>query len=218
MRTTSKLLALALVATMQSAMAGVVFLDFEDVQISEPLTDRYAAQHVSVSGAAWTATSEACLYGGVPGEVSFKRPGSCGALWLAEDPTQPTANPLRSLTMTLSDGFDALSFVYSGSRSDINLSVHAFDASGAEVGLGLGGLTGSGCSSFLFCNWSNTVSLNLQGGTARTVVFTGLDQTILIDDLSFNTPTTGRLPEPTSAALALGAIGALGWSRRRAAR
>lgn len=62
------------------------------------------------------------------------------------------------------------------------------------------------------------MSLSFQG-VARSVVFSALDQSVLLDDLSFTTPSaTGRLPEPTSVALALGALGALGWSRRRAAR
>jgi hypothetical protein len=215
MRTTSKLLALALTAGMQSAMAGVVFLDFEDVHAIEPLTNRYAAQHVTVTGAAWTAPSRACGSG-----VSFSRPNSCGALLLAEDPAQdPSVDP-RSFTMSLSDGFEALSFVYSGNTSAIDLAVHVFDASGKELGLGLSGLTGSECGNgFNFCNWSDPITLSFTG-VARTVTFSGADQTILIDDVKFTTPSTGpgRLPEPTSVALALGALGGLGWTRRRSAR
>lgn len=221
MRMTSKFLAVALTATMQSAMAGVVLLDFEDVTTTEALTTRYAAtQHVTVTGAAWTATSRACQYGNAPGEVSFIRPNSCGALWLAQDPTQAPANGARSFTMDLADGFQALSFVYSGDTTAIDLAVHVYDASGKELGAGLSGLTGSGCgSNFDFCNWSNTVTLAFSG-VARTVTFSGADQNVLIDDVSFTTPSTGpgRLPEPTSIALALGALGGLGWSRRRAAR
>lgn len=215
MRATSKLLALALTATMQSAMAGAVFLDFEDVQTTEPLTTRYASKGVTVSGAAWTATSEAC-----GGGVSFVRTGSCGALWLAQDPADQASTDARSFTLTSADGFvEALSFVYSGSTTAINLAVHAYDVAGKEVGLGLTGLTGESCGTFIFCNWSSLpVSLSFQG-VARTIVFSAIDQTVLLDDLSFKTADpTGQLPEPTSIALALGALGGLGWSRRRAAR
>jgi hypothetical protein len=214
MRATSKLLALALTATMQSAMAGAVFLDFEDVQTTELLTTRYGSKGVTASGAAWTAASEAC-----GGDVSFIRTGSCGALWLAEDPTNTAATSGKSLTLSVADGFvDALSFIYSGSILGTNLAVHVYDAAGKELGQGLSGLTGAGCGTFIFCNWSQTVSLSFQG-VARTVVFSATDQTVLLDDINFQTADpNGRLPEPTSIALALGALGGLGWARRRAAR
>lgn len=219
MRTTSKLLALALTATMQSAMAGTVFLDFEDVTTTALLNGSYKG--VNVSGAAWSATSEVCSYGpnGDPGDVSFTRPGSCGALWLAQDPTKPSTNSAKSLTVSIADGFvDSLSFVYSGSISFPNLSVHVFDELGNELGLGLNGLQAAGCSGFAFCNWSQTITLSF-GGVAHSVVFTAVDQTVLLDDLRFTTPTsTGQLPEPTSIALALGALGGLGWVRRRTSR
>lgn len=221
MRTTSKLLALALTATMQSAMADPVFLDFEQITTTLPYTTATTVQngaHVTISGAAWGAASAAC-YGSF--EASFIRGGSCGALWLAED-GQPT---VKSLTVTLDEGFvDALSFIYSSNTNGDTLSVHVFDAFGKELSdsqgnKGLDGLTGSSanCGSYSFCNWSPTINLSFNG-QARSVVFSAKDQTFLLDDLSFKTPTTGRLPEPTSAVLALGALGALGWSRRRAAR
>lgn len=214
MRTTSKLLALALTAAMQPAMAGAVFLNFEDVTTTELLNKTYNG--VAVSGAAWTATSEACNYGGVPGSVSFVRTSSCGALWLAEDPTSSSPNAPRSLTLTLTEGFiNALSFVYSASTDTPNLKVHVYDAAGRELGLGLDGLAGSACSTYVFCNWSQTMSYSFQG-TARYVTFTALDQSVLLDDVRFTTP--GRLPEPASLALAIGALGALGWARKRSGR
>lgn len=219
MRTTSKLLALALTATMQSAMAGTVFLDFEDVATTAALNGSYNG--VNVSGAAWSATSEACNYGpnNESGDVSFIRTGSCGALWIAQDPTKINTNSPKSLTVSIASGFvDKLSFVYSGSVSFPNLSVHVFDELGNELSLGLSGLQAAGCSGFVFCNWSEPVTMAFEG-VARSVVFTSLDQTVLLDDLRFTTPTaTGQLPEPTSIALALGALGGLGWVRRRTPR
>ena len=221
MRAMSKLLAIALTATVQSVMAGTVKLNFEDLLKTEPLTTRYAAQGVTISDSAWAATSEACTYpNGQTGDVSFSRSGSCGALWLVEDPTKTSTNTAKSLTISLADGFiDAMSFVYSGSVAFPNLQVHAFDAAGRELGLGLNGLTAAACSGFIFCNWSGTVSLSFTG-VARSVTFTAVDGTVLLDDLSFTTPATtpGNLPEPASIALALGALGGLAWSRRRTAR
>ena len=114
-----------------------------------------------------------------------------------------------------------LSFVYSASLSAPGLQVHVFDSlngTGKELGLGLGDLEGVACSSRTFCNWSPTINLRFEG-VARSVSFTAGDQTVLLDDLRFTTPAaTGRLPEPTSIALALSALGALGWARKRAAR
>lgn len=219
MRAMSKLLALALTATMQSAMAGTVLLDFEDVQAMEQLTNRYASKGVVASGAAWASTSEACSYGpnGDAGAISFVRNGSCGALYLAEDWTASPATSGKSLTLELAKGFEALSFVYSGNTLGINLSVHVYDAAGKELGLGLTGLTGADCTSYVFCNWSGVVTLPFQG-LARTVVFSANDQTVLLDDITFQTAEPGRLPEPTSVALALGALAGLGWTRRRNAR
>lgn len=222
MRATSKLLALAFTAALQPAMAGTVFLNFEDVQTVAPLISQYSASKgVTAAGAAWTATSEACGYGpnNDPGDVSFIRAGSCGALFLAQDPTKPASTAARSLTLTLADGFiDMLSFVYSANTGTPGLKVHVFDAAGRELGLGLDGLTGASCNTFVFCNWSQTVNLSFQG-VARTVVFTATDQSVLLDDLRFTTPSaTGQLPEPTSIALVVGALAGLGWARKRAAR
>ncbi|MBV8035043.1 PEP-CTERM sorting domain-containing protein [Roseateles sp.] len=220
MRTMSKLLALALTATLQSAMAGTVFLDFEDLTTTAPLAGSYHG--VNISGAAWGATSEACTYGPShdPGDISFIRTGSCGALLLAQDPTRPSTNNPKSLTLSIAGGFiDSLSFVYSGRVTIPNLAVHVFDDLGKELGLGLTGLTAAGCSGFAFCNWSETVTLNFTG-VAHSVVFSADDQAILLDDLRFTTPAVnpGQLPEPGSVALAMSALGALGWARRRTRR
>lgn len=214
MRTTSKFLALALMATMQSAMAGAVFLNFEDLASTAQLPASYNG--VNVGGAAWGARSEA---GVCNGDFSFIRTNSCGALWLAKQPDVANTNKGESLTLSLADGFiDALSFVFSASDRTSTLAVHVYDAAGVELGKGLDGLTGTGGGSYTFSNWSNTISLTFTG-VARSVTFSALDQAFLLDDLRFTTPAAnGRLPEPTSIALVLGALGALGWARKRAAR
>lgn len=208
MRMTSKFLAVALTATVQSAMAGTIALDFEDLTTLSKFNGNYNG--VNITGAAWGGTSELCN-----GDISFLRSGSCGALYLAADPTKAKTRNIESLTMSIKDGFDGLTFLYSGSATRINLSVHVFDAAGAELGLGLTDLAGQSCASYQFCNWSQPITLSFKG-IARSVTFSALDQSVLLDDIVFNTPTsTGQLPEPTSIALALGALGALGWSRKR---
>lgn len=208
MRMTSKFLAVALTATLQSAMAGTIPLNFEDVTSLSKFDGNYNG--VNIKGSAWGGTSEVCN-----GDISFLRDGSCGALWLAVDPTQRPTGKIESLTMSIADGFEGLSFLYSGSATAINLSVHVYDATGAELGAGLTDLSGAACNQYQFCNWSLPLTLNFTG-IARSVTFSALDQGVLLDDIVFKTPTsTGRLPEPTSVALALGALGALGWSRKR---
>lgn len=211
MRTTSKILAVALTASLQSAMAGTIALNFEDLTTLAKFNGDYHG--VNITGAAWGGTSEVCN-----GDISFLRTGSCGALWLAVDPTKRKTGLLDSLTMSIADGFEGLSFLYSGNATGINLSVHVYDAAGVELGTGLSGLTGQSCALYQFCNWSQTTTLKFTG-LARSVTFSGLDQGVLLDDLIFTTPTsTGRLPEPTSVALTLGALGGLAWSRKRKGR
>lgn len=212
MRTTSKILAVALTAAVQSAMAGTVELKFEDLTTTASLNGAYNG--VNVSGSAWGALSADCTNG----DALFTRPNSCGALWLAVDPDKPQNGKIESLTLSLAGGFDALSFVYSGSANTINLSVSVFDAAGNEL-TSLQNLTGQACAStsYLFCNWSQTLNLQFSG-IARSITFSALDKNVLLDDIVFRTPTaTGRLPEPTSVALALGALGGLAWSRKRKA-
>jgi hypothetical protein len=212
MRTTSKFLALALTAAAQSAMAGTIPLNFEDLSATAALGGNYNG--VNVSGNAWGAVSIDCT----DGDVRFTRPQSCGALWLAVDAEKPQTGRTASLTMSIAEGFDALSFIYSGSSSTINLSVSVFDADGKQLTV-WNQPKGVACDSktYLFCEWSPTKNLQFSG-IARSVIFSGLDQNVLLDDIVFNTPaSTGQLPEPTSIALTLGALGGLAWSRKRKA-
>lgn len=207
MRTTSKFLALALTAAVQSAMAGTIPLNFEDQTTLAKLPATY--QGVDVSGAAWGGQSEGC-----GGTISYSQAGNCGALWLAVDPTKRKTGQLESLTMSLTDGFEGLSFNYTGSILLAGLSVRVFDAAGLDLG-GVDDLTGVPCTAFQFCTWS-PITLQFTG-IARSVTFTAIDQAVLLDNIIFKTPTTGggQLPEPTSVALALGALGAAAWSRKR---
>ena len=219
MRATSKLLALALTAALQPAVAGVVSLNFEDVKSNGLLGERYASQGVSFSGNAWGVTSNQTP---CTGSLLFSRPGSCGALLLGLTAGANPTSAFTSFTIDVAGGFiDEFSFVY-GVRSQSGVTVEIFDelnGRGNSLQL-LSSLSGSACAtgSLQFCQWYST-SLQFSG-TAKSIVISGRDQRLMLDDLKFTTPGTsgGTLPEPASLALAIGALGALGWARKRTAR
>jgi hypothetical protein len=216
MRATSRFLALALAAALQPAVAGVVALDFEDVKGFGQLGNQYASSGVTFTGKAWGVSS---VLNGCDGALLFSRAGSCGALLLGNPGQSATPNSI-DFTIDLADGFNEFAFVY-GIRGGSNVVIRVFDGFG---GTGnaldvLTGLTGSSCgqSGVSFCQW-HTSSLKFNG-TAHSVTISGVDQRLMLDDLQFTTPAVGTpLPEPASVALALGALGAAGWTRRRAVR
>jgi hypothetical protein len=217
MRVTSKLLALTLAAALQPAVAGVVALNFEDVTGFGKLGDQYASSGVTFTGNAWGVSSILNDCGGV---LLFSRPGSCGALLLGDPQQFATPDP-RDFTIDLADGFvNEFAFVY-GVRGGSDVVIKLFDGIGGTGNAlqTLEGLTGGSCgqSGISFCQWHNG-SIKFEG-TARSMTISGVDQRLMLDDLRFTTPTVGTpLPEPASIALALGALGAAGWTRRRAAR
>lgn len=217
MRATSKLLALALTAALQPAVAGVVALTFEDITTVGKLGDQYASKGVAFSGNAWAVTS---ALGDCDGLWLFDKAGSCGALLLGNPLQAATSNSL-SFTIDVAAGFvNTFDFVY-GIRGGSNVTIKVFDGLGG-TGNALQtrtGLTGGSCgqAGISFCQWHNG-SLSFDG-TARSVTISGVDQRLMLDDLQFTAPTVGTpLPEPASIALALGALGAAGWVRKRAAR
>lgn len=217
MRATSKLLALALTAVLQPAVAGMVSLDFEDNTGVGKIGDRYNALGVTFTGDIWGITSK---FNNCKGSALFVRTGSCGGLELALDPLDTDTGDKQSFIVDLAGGFiNEFSFVYSA-RTDSAVQVELFsgvDGTGRVLQT-LSGLTTSNCTTGArFCTW-NTSSVKFDG-VALSLKFTGLDQSLMLDDFQFTTPTAGtRLPEPGSIALALGALGALGWARKRAAR
>ncbi len=214
MRKTSKLLALTLAVGLQPAMAGTVTLDFNDVTATAPLTNQYAGApwFVEASGAAWAAANVSC-FPNDPIAIAFPGAGNCGALWLAE----PNDNQTSSMTLKVGNGFDALSFIYAGSNGDSKLSVSIYDAAGLLLS-SLDNLGAQSCGGDFFCVWSSEISLTGFKG-ASTVKFEADNQAFLLDNLSFTTNGAGgQLPEPGGVALALGALGALGWTRKRSSR
>ncbi len=224
MRTTSKLLALALTAALQPALADTVTLNFEDVTSSVLVGNRYSSQGVAFTGNAWGVKSNQAPCGA--GGLFFSHAGSCGALLLAGTAGQTTDNLAKSFTINVADGFvTEFSFLY-GIRALNGVTIKVF--SGLDGGglnenplaiLALGNspqCTGIGQVQFCDPNWiTSTMKFD---GVAHSVVVSGIDQRLMLDDLKFITPAAnGRLPEPASIALALGALGALGWARRRTA-
>jgi hypothetical protein len=217
MRVKSTLLALGLAAALQPAVAGIVSVGFEEPGNWGQLASQYASQGLSFSGDAWAVGSMAT--DDCDGNWLFTRPGSCGALLLGNPSLRPTTD-VKSFTINLANGFvEQFGFVF-GQISNANVSVKVYaglNGSGDELGVAgvlTGGLCGEPDLSFCGDVWpSGFVKFD---GVAHSVVVSGLDQRLMMDDLQFITPTqTGRLPEPASIGLALSAIGALGWVRRR---
>ncbi|KQW51549.1 MULTISPECIES: hypothetical protein [unclassified Roseateles] len=219
MRATSKILALALTAALQPAVAGVVSLDFEHETSVSKVGNFYAAQGVTFTGDAWSIGSN---QNRCPGIASFSRTGSCGGLLLGVNPLDaPGTN--ASFTINFTKDIVDFSFVY-GIVSISNVTIEVFDALDGKGHLlqSLNGLSGDACDTGVlsFCepNWYST-SIKFSG-VAKSIMVTGVDQGLMMDDLRFVTrdAPSGELPEPASMALAISALGALAWSRKRATR
>ncbi|WP_394416340.1 PEP-CTERM sorting domain-containing protein [Roseateles sp. BYS78W] len=225
MRAMSKLLALALAAALQPAFAGM--LDFNDITNSDDaagfgmvqLMDRYLlSDGVQFTGGAW---GERSAYN-CDGFNSFVAHDlSCGAVQLASDPHNVKSSSDVSFTINFADGFTTGSSFYYSALKDTRFSITVYDQlDGKGTGKAIAASTSATCdvSGLTFCDWSLA---DLQfAGTAYSIVVKGADQTFMLDDLNLiQAPANPNpAPEPGSIALALGGLGALGWSRRRAAR
>jgi len=227
MRATSKLLALALTAALQPAFAGVVSLNFEDVTVaSDPdglgmfqLGDRYKNLGVQFSGAAWGVTSLKC-----DGFSLFvPHDNGCSALMLAGDPRDGTIESGKTFTMNFADGFASGSSFFYTALTSSKLSITLFDGldgKGNSISVSaLDKLAVADCDvvGARLCNWF-ALTMDFTG-TAKSMVVSGNDETVMLDDIKLVQASTnpGRLPEPASLALSIGALGALGWARKRAA-
>lgn len=228
MRATSKLLALALTAALQPAVAGVVPLGFEDFGGIVSIGSRYSKEGVTFSSNAWGVTADdegindTCL-----GDYFFqplaKATGrNCGALLLGGDPINgPIGSGPLSFKISSEFGFvGGISFAFALGL-DAGAKVEVLDEFGNNLlRPGDGDLSGNACSSgFFFCDWKGK-DIKF-GDTARSIVFTATDQRLMLDDLVLTTaaaPNPNPLPEPGGIALALSALGVLSWTRKRAAR
>lgn len=222
MRTTSKFMAVALAAALQPAVANTVTVNFDVT--SNVVASGYTSNGVSFSGDAWAVRS---AYGDCNGSLNFSGSVGCGALLLqdANGIVDPDADTRRSFVINFADGFvNDVAFLFQLGRNTISApTVEIFSelgATGARL-LGSTALSGNTCTNNtgrLFCDpWDQYVS-SAFSGVARSIRISGYDQTLVMDELRLTAATTtNRLPEPTSAALVLGALGALGWSRKRSA-
>ncbi|MBI3347232.1 MAG: PEP-CTERM sorting domain-containing protein [Burkholderiales bacterium] len=228
MRPTSKLLALALTVAMQAAVAApaTVELKFEDISIaSDPLHlgmvklgDRYKGDGVQFTDGAWGVTTVGCK-----GIVSFvPYGGGCSGLLLAGDPRDTTVGGDVTFTLNFAEGFiKGSSLVYSAlTGSGVSVTLFS-ELDGKGDATRVTGLVPADCndgSGASFCVWKELL-LEAGGATgiARSMVISGFDESLMLDNLKLVKATTapGTLPEPASAALVLGALGAAGWSRKR---
>ncbi|WP_457419336.1 hypothetical protein [Roseateles sp. P5_E7] len=228
MRATSKLLALALTAALQPAVAGVVPLTFEDFKATEDndgllkLTDQYIKDGIVFSGAAWAqvhspypGSDPVCGSDGVAKFVPHD--GGCVALAL---------NGGGSFRLNFAPGFISGTSMFYSALEGAGVKIRLYEG---ENGTGNStllqglGLTEANCTTVRgarFCNW-DLLTLTFDG-IARSMDVSATDQSLMLDDFSFvqsgTTTPPGRLPEPASLVLAFSALGALGWARKRAAR
>lgn len=231
MRAKSKLLALALTAALQPAFAAPASVEFsfEDMTTivnSSGLVNlaqaKYGAKDgLQFTGSAWgVLTSKDC-----DGIVAFvPNNGGCGALMLSSNPGGVSSSQRQTLTMNYADGFTSGSTLFYATVLSADVSITLYENIDHSTGRSwaLGRLKNDGCVSepgATFCDW-NSLVLDLKGGVARSLVVTGNDNSVIFDDFSLVRATAVppvNLPEPASIALAMGALGALGWTRKRAA-
>lgn len=232
MRAKSKFLALALTAALQPAFAAPAPAEFtfEDLttivdvngMVNLVQTNYGASSGVQFTGSAWgVLTSKDC-----DGLVKFVPNASgCGALMLSDNPGNGSTSPLRqSLTMNFAEGFISGSSLYYATLAGTNATITLYENIDHSTGRSwsLGALDNTGCVSepgASFCDWHRIV-LDLKGGVARSLVVSGADDSVVLDDFSLVRATAvppTNLPEPAGIALTMGALAALGWTRKRAA-
>lgn len=230
MRAKSKLLALALTAALQPAFAAPAPAEFsfEDLKtivdvnglVNLPQADYGAKDGLQFTGSAWGVLTSKDCDGIVPFVPSG---GGCGALMLSSNPGVSSSTQRQTLTMNFADGFISGSTLSYATTVSADVSITLYENTDHSTGKSwaLGRLNNDGCLSepgATFCDW-NKIVLDLKGGVARSLVVTGNDNSAIFDDFSLVRATTVppvNLPEPASIALAMGALGALGWTRKRA--
>jgi hypothetical protein len=209
MRAINALLALGLAASLQSAHAGAVLLDFDDISTGAvAAADRYASKGVHFSSNAYVLSNE----------YSWTRTGGTnrGALFLGATPGQ-TSVADSVFTIDVAGGFlGAVEFSYSTQQPSADVFVSVFDGLNGKGKL-IESLTYFGTSTCVagkaWCNWlDRSVTF---GGLAKSVTFTSIDGVALFDDIRLTTPAVSRVPEPMSLSLTLVALLGVGAAMRR---
>lgn len=227
MRVKSKLLALSLAAALQPAVAGTVTLNFEEPSLWDLDWSKTAGLSNEIGGFSFSGNAWAVVANRgnddkgdpiCPTDTDWTGPADlgCGALMLASSPANPSPKDSLSLTIQVTSGFvDKLMFDFSLLASPNGDGLLEILSETGAV-LGQANLGGTDCQDYRICNWNTKQTVKFSD-TAYALRVTAFDQNLLLDNLSFITPSAGGnpLPEPGSVALALGALGALGWVRRR---
>ena len=224
------------------AHAAVIGLGFEDVTNSAAVVvgNFYNGGFGGSLGVSFSADATAVRAFTAGGTANF------GNRYTG-DPRTPlgAGNNALAFPGTASTGFDvtvtggfttALSFLYSNT---VAFMVDVLGVGGTSVLAGatpaISALTNSQCTVFNlgdlgyedggYCGWS-TFSLNLGNEPGFKVVFSGMGNTVLLDNLTFGSATPqgttspggpgNQVPEPASLALVIAALGgAIAVSRRR---
>jgi len=223
---THQFIASALLALTLPAFAGTTLLDFESVPAATTdmtVGNPYAAQGISFTKNAWSIASK--IAQSEPGDGNFFRGLDAngksltrGALHLTLNPNAPAGNTSPDFLMNVAEGFDTdFSMLYAASMSGGGqVSIYSgLDGQGDELGT-FDLIKGAPCELKVgwLCNWTKA-GVDF-AGVAHSIRFTGDDGQFFFDDIRMQ--RNNAVPEPSSVALSLAALGALVWSRKRSAR
>lgn len=235
MRLTKTLLACALTAAALPSFADKT-ITFEAVGDNLPATQPaflgngdFGLKSIN-GGGLWMLSSSkiGCDAGGTINEFQTHQAGfgfdagGCGAVNLTsplDDDGLPTLTKLV-IGVSAADAFNSFEFWWSEKRGTFSVSFLNGDGQVIATGTNPYGGTDDTVNGVAYANWHyENVDLKLQtGDLARFVVFDygNSYNAGMIDDLRFkNVQGGGTVPEPTSYALVLAALGGVAFARRR---
>ncbi|MDC8785524.1 PEP-CTERM sorting domain-containing protein [Roseateles koreensis] len=224
MKTLNFLITAALAACTLPAAAAPVFMDFETVpnavnDLTVAANNPYAADVTFLSNAlsmtsAWldpTADGnffrDPAVYGSVTKGAMFMSGGNDATTRLVFDVNAGFSSELK-LLYAAGEATGTISVYDDVGGHGSRLSVVSLGSTGACLNPD----TQQVVTGFV-CNW-RTVDINFSG-TAQSVVISGTNNAFWFDDIRLGADGGGNVPEPSSVALSLAALGALGWSRKQ---